>query len=280
MGGVRTTLALSVALACVWMPARAQATEPLRAIAREKAAAVAILREKAANEIATVAQGRLFSAYLTATTQGEGLRIKGRMEAAFGVIGKRFGLGELILVDRSGAVIAASAGVRAPSQMDVKLDPALKAGFAGEPRNASSLLTVKSGDPTLAYFSPVVWRGEKEFVLRASQDLAAYRALLAKPMAGKAFVVLVNANGVILSDTRPTTLRPGVKRGAFNLAGLSLSAMRGAVKGTASEGFGEVGNKKERFVVAYQAVGDWVIVAAQPISPPHRCPQDGDRLCG
>lgn len=280
MGGVRITVALSVALACVWLPSRLQAADSLQAIAREKAAAVAILRAKAAHEIATMAQGRLFSAYLTATTQGEGLRIKRRIEAAFAVTSKRFGLGEMMLVDRGGAVIAASSSASEGAELNVARDPVLKAGFAGEPRKASSLLTVKAGDPTLACFAPVVWRGEKEFVLRAKQDFAAYGALLAKHAGAKTFVILADGNGVILSDTRPTIVRPGVKRGPFTIAGLSLKALRGAVKGTATEGFGEVANKMERFAVAYQAVGDWVVVAAQTIAPPHRCPQDGDRLCG
>lgn len=281
MGGVRIRVALSAALVCLWLPASAHAAAPLQALAREKAAAVSIMRDKAANEIATVAQGRLFSAYLNATTQGEGLRIKSRIEAAFAVIGKRFGLTNLTLVDRGGEVIASSArATPAGTKFNVKTDAILKAGFAGEPRKAASQLSLKGEAPTLTYFAPVSSRGEKEFVLSAEQQFAAYRTVLARHLTGKAFVVLADQSGAVLADTRPQIVRPGVKQGAFKIAGLSLDALRGAVKTGPTQGFGEVGNRKERFAVAYEVVGGWVVITGEPITLPHRCPNDGERLCG
>jgi hypothetical protein len=59
MGGVRSFSALVLALADACSPAHAT---DVRALVREKAAAVAIMREKAANQIGTLAQDRVFEA--------------------------------------------------------------------------------------------------------------------------------------------------------------------------------------------------------------------------
>jgi hypothetical protein len=52
------------------------------------------------------------------------------------------------------------------------------------------------------------------------------------------------------------------------------------VKTGPARGFGEIGGRKERFAVAYEVVGDWIVIAGEPIPLPHRCPNDGERLCG
>lgn len=274
MGGVKAIVALSVALAGVILPACAHAapTGDVRALVREKAAAVEILRANAANEVATLAQGRIFTAYLNATTLGEGLRVKKRIEAALGTLDHRFGLGNLAVIDRGGAVLASIPTISAT--FDVAKDPALKAGFALAPRKSSWLLG--GGKSYLTHVSPVVWRGQHEFVLRAQQDFAAYRKILARDVPSNRFVVLLDDKGEILCDTRG----PGSNGRALKLAGLNLDAVRRAVKGTADEGQGDVTSGNERFAVGYQAVGTWTVAVVEPMPTPRRCPKNGARLCG
>src|SRR5215510_9689573 len=107
MGGVSSNRLLSGLVACVLAvaPAAADDFDAVRALAREKAAAVSILRTKAANQVATMAQDRVFIAYLNASTQGEGARLRARMAAMFTTLWNRFGLRDIALVDRSGELV-------------------------------------------------------------------------------------------------------------------------------------------------------------------------------
>jgi len=269
MGGAKTLVALSVALMAVWLPARAHAANDLRILAREKAAAVALLRARASDEIATIAQARVFSAYLNASTQGEGLRIKRRMEAALATLRGRFGLAQAQLIDRSGEVIAA-----APARLgtlDVAKDAALKAGFALDAYKVTSL----PGKQRIMLAAPVVWQGEREFVVRAEQDLSAYQSLLKRDAAPRRHVVLTDGASTILADTREQN-----DAAAATVAGVPLKGLRAALKGSAQEGHGEIARGNERFIVAYQASGDWLVVVVEAVAPPHRCPGRGERLCG
>lgn len=255
----------------------------MRALAREKAAAVSIMREKAANQIGMLAQDRLFGAYLNATTQGEGVRLKRRIETAFETINSRFGLSEVSLIARDGAVVAHVAGSASAVSGEFKLvkDAVLMAGLALDAMKVSTLV-IANGDRAgyaILHVAPVVWRGNKELVVRGEQDLGAYKAVLSSGVGAGRYVALIDETRSILSDTGTN---PGAQRATAKLsvAGLSFDAIRNAVKGTADEGNGEVARANKRFNVAYRSVGRWTIVAVEAASLPRRCPADGARLCG
>lgn len=276
MGGASSFRLLSGLVACALAaaPAVAADTDAVRALAREKAAAVAILKTKAANQIATMAQDRVFIAYLNASTQGQGARLRARMGAMFTTLWNRFGLRDVALVDRSGElVLRVGKKQGAPSTFDVKRDPVLAAGFATKARESAIVM----GSDALTFASPVVWRAQGEFVLSARQDFAHYRRIMARGLPKTAFAVLIDAKGGVIADTRNGPAAG--KRGKL-VAGLSLDALRRAVKGTREEGTGDVGRGSERFIVSYQSVGDWVMVAGEAIAVPRRCPGAGERLCG
>lgn len=274
MRGASSSVALSAILGCALAlsPAAAGEADALRALAREKAAAVSILRTKAANQVATLSADRVFIAYLNASTQGQGARLRTRMAGMFQTLWNRFGLREIALVDRSGELVVRIGGKPgAPTQFDVKSDPVLKAGFAQKPL----VPTVVATREALTYAVPVVWREQAEFVLSARQDFATYRKALARG-AGERFVLLVDAKGQVLADTRTQASEARSKL----VAGLTLEGLRRAVKGSRSEGGGQVGRGVERYHVSYVAAGDWTIVAGEPIAVPRRCPDGGTRLCG
>lgn len=279
MRGVSTFLALSVALLC-GLQARAQAgdIDGVRALAQEKAAAVGILRRKAANELVTVAQDRVFGAYLTATTQGEGERLRKRIVAGLGTLTTRFGVREITMIDRSGEVVVRTAPSAGASE---KFDPlnglVLKAGFALAAYQTNSVLMQQRGsaDWTISVVAPIVWRGESEFVLRAEQDGASYRSVLGRGVGAGRYIVLTDEKGTILSDTRQQA-----PAGKFVVANLSLDALRKLLGGKRDAGTGEVTRGNDHFNVSYQAVGAWTVVAVEPVAPPRRCSKDGVRLCG
>lgn len=275
MRGASSFVVLSglLAYALVVSPVQAGDIDAVRALAREKAAAVSILKTKGAKQIATMAQDRVFIAYLNASTQGQGARLRARMATIFTTLWNRFGLREVTLVDRAGElVVRVGKTAKSPTTFNVKRDPALAAGFA---QKALTVATV-AGTDALTFAAPVVWRDQAEFVLSARQSFAVYRRALARGTANGAFVLLVDAKGQVLADTRSAAVSG--TRGKL-VAGLSLDALRKTVKGSRDEGAGEVGRGGDRFNVSYQAVGDWTVVAGMAMSI-RRCPDAGTRLCG
>lgn len=272
MGGASSLRVLCALVACALSvaPVRAGDLDVLRAIALEKSAAVSLLKAKGAGQVARLAQDRVFAAYLNASTQGEGVRLRARMTAMFATVSSRFGLHDVALVDRSGELVVrtgAKSGPTAP--FDVKRDPVLAAGFAQAPATAAMI----TGRDSITFAAPVVWRAQNEFVLSARQDPVAYRTIIARGVPKNVFVVLVDATGHVLADTRAP------KSGKL-IAGLSLEALRKAVKGTPGEGSGEVVRGKDRFNISYRSAGAWTVIAAKPATLPHRCPNEGTRLCG
>jgi hypothetical protein len=272
MGGISSLRVLCALVACALSIAQSAASDldVLRALALEKSAAVFLFKSKGEGQVARLAQDRVFAAYLNASTQGEGVRLKARIAAMFATVSSRFGLRDLALFDRSGElVVRTGAKSGASASLDVKRDPVLAAGFALAPVRVA---TVTDGDG-LTFATPVVWREQKEFVLRARQEPAAYRTIMARGVPEGAFVVLVDAKGQTLADTRDG-------KPARLIAGFSLDGLRKAVKGKPGEGAGEVARGKDRFYVSYRSAGEWTVIAAKAAAFPHHCPNEGTRLCG
>lgn len=286
MGGVRTFLALVLALACACVPARAEAArahaaraDDVRALAREKAAAVAIMRHKAASQIGTLAQDRLFGAYLNATTQSEGARLKRRIESAFSTVNTRFGLSKVTLLARDGTVVAHVASQHRAVGGDFK--NAVLTGFALDAMKVSTLVIANGGRAgfAISHITPVVWRGNTEFVLRGEQDIGAYKAVLKSGVGAGQYVALIDETRSILSDagTNPDAQSASAK---LSVAGLTFDAIRHSIKGAPNEGSGEVTLAKTRFNVGYQSVGPWTIVAVEAAARVRRCPANEARICG
>jgi hypothetical protein len=277
MGGVRTYLALVLALACVCQPAHGQ-TDSVRALVREKAAAVAIMRDKARRHIGILAQDRVFGAFLNASTQSEGLRVKARIEAAFGALNSRFGLRNIQLIARDGLVVARTAASE-PAPLS---GPALAAAFELQAMSVSTRLlgAGETAGLAIAHLAPVVWRGNREFVLRGEQSLGAYRNVLKAGVGAGRYVALIDEGRTILSEAGKNPAAAAAASGKFSLAGYSLEALRRALKGSAKEGYGEISSAGTRLAVGYQAVGPWTVVAVETAPIPHRCPENGARICG
>lgn len=276
MRGASTSIVLSGLLACALAASSAVASEldAVKALVREKAAAISLLKTKGAKQIATLAQDRVFVAYLNSSTQGQGARLRARMAAMFTTLWSRFGLREIALVDRAGELVVRVGNRQgAPTTFDVKRDTVLTAAFAQRPNTAAAI----SGDGALTFAAPVLWRGQAEFVLSARQDYSIYRRTLTRGTRPDAFALIVDAKGQVLADTREGAAAGS--RGKL-VAGLSLEALRRAVKGSRDEGAGEVARGNERFNVSYLSVGDWTVVAGAAASVPRRCPNAGTRLCG
>jgi hypothetical protein len=267
VAGISHLGALGILIGCALSVSspNASAHEDVRALAREKAAAVAILKHKAARQVATLVNDRIFVAYLNATTQGEGARIRVRMTAMLEALVDRFGVREASLVDRSGALIvhAGKGGVAGAT--------IAKTAFARQDSGARTT-TTRDG---VAHAAAVVWRDQQEFVLDIRQSLDVYRTALTRGIASGRFAVLLDEKGAVLADTRAGS------EGARGrpVAGLTLDGLRNAVEGTHEEGAGEVARGGERYKIAYEAVDSWTVLAVEPV-PAIGCAKGAKPPCG
>ena len=186
---------LCLATAIPALPAAASGTQT---IVQEKAAAIGIVRTKARKYTASLAQGRLFHAYLSASTQSEGDRLKGRILASLKGLQNRYGLNDFTVIGRDGEVFAhIGSQPAATEKRNVKKDPILVAGFAQEAHTVSTLMD----DDAVTYIAPVVLNGEREFVISIEQDLSAYEKVLALGLGRSLYVVIIDPAGNVVSDS-------------------------------------------------------------------------------
>ena len=238
------------------------------ALAKEKVAAVDLLRQRAERQVALAAGDRLFAAYLNAATIGEGQRLQPRIAALLNSLVSRYGIREVAVTDRAGAFLARAGNVdRTIAAQNPETDPLLLAGFAAAPRRTETLQNARG----LHLVAPVFYRDRSEYVIDARQDFSSYHAVLSHGLTPDRFVVLTNAKGVILADGGN-----GATGGTVIVAKLTLDAIRKAAPG----GHGEVVASGLRYRVSYRPVGDWIIVAVERAPAPRRCHAEGARLCG
>ena len=271
MRGDFCTVILGLSLACGLGIAPSAATG-IQAVAQEKAAAVSIIKSRAQKYTATLAQGRLFSAYLNASTMSEGARLRTRIGNSFKALESRYGMRDFTVVDRSGELFVHVGPALASSRKrNVKKDPVLSAGFA-QPERAVAVVVDQDH---VTYASPVMRRGEKEFVLCIEQELSAYDKVLAYGLAKTFYVVVVDKQGRVLSDSRahPSSSKPST------IEGLTLDEMRNQVGGSLAEGTGRIVTNGTLFNISYQTVGDWTVVAVELLPAPQECLRTGEDKC-
>ena len=271
MRGALLSLAAGIFLASIWVSSAGTVPSVL-AIIKEKAAAVSIVRQKAKKYAASLAQGRLFNAYLTAATANEGERLKARILTSLKALENHYGLQNFTVIDRSGELFLHAGKEPAPTEKrNMKKDPVLVAGFASDAPPVSTLMQQNS----VTYVAPVTRNGQKEFVLSIEQNLTAYEKVLTLGLAKTFYVVIINAKGDIISDSR----------GAANagkqalIAGLTIEQLQTELRGNTNEGTGIVSKDGTLFTVAYQTVDDWTVVAIAQSKLAEACLRTGDETC-
>ncbi len=271
MRGEFLIVILGLSLTCGLGVAPSAATG-VQAVAQEKAAAVSIIKSRAQKYTATLAQGRLFSAYLNASTMSEGARLRARIGNSFKALESHYGMRDFTVVDRSGELfVHVGTALTSSGKRNVKKDPVLSAGFAQQERAVA--IVVDEGH--VSYASPVMRRGEKEFVLCIEQELSAYDKVLAYGLAKTFYVVVVDKHGKILSDSRahPSGSKPST------IEGLTLDEMRNQLGGSLAEGTGRIVTNGTQSNMSYQTVGDWTVVAVESLPAPQECLRTGDDKC-
>ncbi len=266
---IKLSAGLCLATALPAQPATASSTE---AIVQQKAAAIAIVRTKARKYTASLAQGRLFHAYLSASTQSEGDRLKARIVASLKALQNRYGLNEFTVVGRDGEVFAhIGHEPAAPGKRDLKKDPVLAAGVA---QPAQTVATLMDHD-AVTYVAPVVRNGELEFVISIEQDLSAYEKVLTLGLGRSLYVVIIDPAGNVVSDSNGSAAA-GKKA---LIAGLTLEELRQQISANGNEGTGVVSRDGHFYNVSFQTVDDWTVVAIEQAPQDATCLRNGNRSC-
>ena len=259
--------ALSLALS-LSARARAETFDTVERLAAQKAAAITLLKARAGRQVALVAGDRLFAAYLNAASLAEGARLQPRIAAMLATLVGRYGIREVVVVDRSGMFLARVGNVdRAVTSLDAKTNPLMLAGFATAPHHAALLQTALRAD----LVAPIAYREQIEFVVAARQDFVSYRAALAYATTDDRFAVLADAEGTVLAHGRN-----GAAGETAIVAGVTLADIRKAARA----GTGEVVSGQSRYRVSHRPVGSWTVIAVERIPAPRRCYAEGARLCG
>lgn len=271
MRGALITFSAGLCLATA-IPASSVAASSTQAIVQQKAAAIAIVRTKARKYTASLAQGRLFHAYLSASTQSEGDRLKARIVSSLKALQNRYGLNDFTVVGRDGELFAHIGDqTQAPGKRNLKKDPVMATGIAQEPHTVTTLMD----DDAVTYIAPVVRNGELEFVISIEQDLSAYEKVLTLGLGRSLYVVIIDPVGNVVSDSNGSAAA-GKKA---LIAGLTLDELRQQISATGTEGTGVVSRDGQFFNVSFQTVEDWTVVAIEQAPQDATCLRNGNRSC-
>ena len=240
-------------------------------VVQQKAEAVSIVKSKARKYAASLAQGRLFSAYLMASTQSEGERLKSRITSSFKALENHYGMRNFTVVDRAGDLfLHVGATETSTAKRNLKTDPILVSGFAPDGPSVRSLMEKDA----VTYVSPVIHNGEKEFVLSIEQDLSAYEKVLTLGLAKSLYIVVIDSQGNVISDSHG----PANAGKQALIAGMTFDKLRQQIGG-ATEGTGVVSKDGQLFNVSYETVDDWTVVAIEQSKTKSACLRNGANTC-
>jgi hypothetical protein len=235
------------------------------------------MHDKATRAIVQVAQDPAFLAYFDAThakdAYGE-TEAKTRIDHICLAAQKKFDVEEMCLIDATGTEI--SRIVRNQIAYDLSSSEADNAFFAPSFKRKSRttyivpLYISQDVDKwVVAYTTPIEFAGKSAAILHYERGLDVYQAALNKePVAPDTYIVAVDGNGFVVSDSRKAI--PTAKRGEetdpatyfekFSLNGRSLGDIQTLLKDKVD---GALTLEGVTYMVALEKVADWIIVGIQ-----------------
>lgn len=270
-------IALFIALAGVG-PAAAEGGN-LEGIVAKKAAIIRNMHDRATRAIVQVAQDPAFPSYFEAAHVGHSHgadEAKVRIDHISLATQEKFSVEEMCLIDATGAEV--SRIVDNQIAYDLSTSEAnnafFKPSFERKARTTYIAPLYMSPDVSkwvMAYTTPIEFAGKNAAILHYEHGLDVYQAALNKePVGPDTYVVAVDGNGLIVSDSRkdiPVAQAEGSEDPAhyfepFSVAGLSLAELQADL---GEAGQGELTAGSDRFAVAYKTIADWTIVAVQQL---------------
>ncbi|MEO7223091.1 MAG: cache domain-containing protein [Devosia sp.] len=251
----------------------------VRALVARKAAIIKTLHDKATLAIVQVAQDPAFPTYFEAAHLGQhdhAHEAKARIDNISLATQAKFQVEEMCLIDINGAEV--SRIVKNQIAYDLSLEEASAAffapSFARPPRSTYIAPLYMSPDVdrwVLAYTTPIELNGEKVAILHYEHGLDTYQDALSKEAPpANTFVIAVDSNGYVVSDTRraiPIEKRgesdePGDYFEPFAFGGMDLERLTAA---NAPSSVARVADKDGDYLVSYKTVADWTIVVGEKL---------------
>lgn len=251
--------ALGAAVAAVAPAIAAAPGASIEDIAREKLAAVTLVRTKARRSTAAIANGRLLQAYLSAATTSEAGRVKARIVSSMKAMQERYGLVRIRILWRDGRRLAdIGAADKGPGQ-----ERALRDALAQEPGKISGAIY---GD-TINWTTRADREGAGDLVVAVGQDMSAYERALLHGLGHALHVIVINEAGRIVSDSDGTFTpgKPAV------IGGLTPEAMRARLGITGPAGAGAIELDGRPVRIAIQSADGWTVIAMDKPVPGTSC---------
>lgn len=259
----------SLSLMLLALPTLSHAAPTPQALVAKKASVLTKMHKKASKALVNAAQDKGFSHYFTAHDDASRAKAKRRVESVSLHTQKKFHVEEMCLIAATGPEIARIVGNAVATDLSEDESGAdfFAPSFATPVKQAFISKVYISPDVhkwVVAYVTPVSVGGKKEGILHYEHSLGVFQAALNKGMSGSGtFILAVNAEGFIVSDSRTTI--PLAKKGEqedpghyfqkFRFGGKDLA---GAVQtlnsgGTLSEGGASYSGASKK-------VGHWTLL--------------------
>lgn len=246
----------------------------LQQVVAKKAAILKNMHDKAGSALVQVAQDPAFSGYFKASHDQSKTEYKERIEHISLRVQSKFHVEEMCLINTNGAEI--SRIVQNQIAYDLSPDEAKNPFFAPSFKQKSKTIYIApayiSPDAhkwVLAYTTPIEVHGQNAAILHYEHGLDVYQAALNKEPAGLgSYIVAVDKNGLVLSDSRKkiyVSEREGQEEAVsyfepFTLMGKSFQEVVALLGDKSSAAIVLEGKS---FTVAYKSIADWTIVGIE-----------------
>lgn len=252
----------------------AAAAEPgkLAELVARKAAAIAILHQKAARALTTLAQDPSYAAYFRADDDVEREHLKQRIDRISLAVQGRFAVTEMCLINRSGQEV--SRIVRDQVALDLDPDETDNAFFHGAlaspPREVFVSPPYFSADAerwVIGNATTVAVEGQVAAVLHYEHDLERFAELLLRDLPKGVVLIAADEGGHMLIDSRLDSAARARRWSspddlpAFVLAGHDAPGLRRALGAAAEVGAGVLKTGGTEVAIAYRPVGGWTLFA-------------------
>ena len=252
---------------CLSVPRAAIAdANTVSGLVAKKAAIIGRLHKKASRSIVNFAQDKIFDRYYGGDTSAKGQidKLELRVQSDFQVE-------EMCLIGKNGHEVSRIVANAVAPDEDLSTEeasaPFFAPGFAAAPKRVYISPVYMSPDVdkwVIAYVTPISFGGEKPAIMHYEHGLDVYQAALDKGLARGSYVLAVDAEGYVVSDSRnpPSVAKIGNDEDRLPYFATLADVIATEVQiGEAGDGGFSEGDAN--YLLAYRPVEDWTIIAVE-----------------
>jgi hypothetical protein len=260
-------LSVAGAVFCLSVPNTAMAdAKAVKSLAAKKVAIVSRLHKKASKALVNFAQDKVFGQYY-----GGDKSVKAAIEKLELRVQSKFHVEEMCLIGENGHEVSRIVADMIAPDSDLSTEeasaPFFKPGFAMAAKKVYISPAYMSPDAdkwVVAYVTPIVAGGKKPAILHYEHGLDVYQAALGKGVKDGTYVLAVDVDGFVVSDSRnpPAIAKIGKTEERADYFTKHGDAIAGTVR-LGKTGQGEFSEGGANYLVAYKPVEDWTIIAVE-----------------